>query len=111
VKPLDIAVQFAAGKSTRAFTEKKLRNIQKTLSNLRPEDRIEDVIFLRVFIDDLRQKYERWLEKRTPGGPDSLMNDRLKKTLFDTLFHGDMSLQDQETKLLSIFHAKKDSVQ
>ena len=111
VKPLDVAVQFAAGKSTRAFKKKKLRNIQKTLNNLRPEDRIGDVIFLRVFIDDLRQNYEKWLEKRVPGGPDSPMNDRLKKTLFDAIFHGDMALQDQETKLLSIFHAKKDSVQ
>ena len=41
-----------------------------------------------------------------PGGPESLMDEQLKRVLFDTIFHGDMALRDQDTKPLSIFHAK-----
>lgn len=107
IKPLDIAVQFAAGKKSPEFTKRKLYNIQKTLSNLRPEDRIEDVVFLRVFIDELRKKYEKWLNQKTPGGPDSLMNDELKRSLFNALFQGAMSFPSQQTKLISIFSAKQ----
>lgn len=73
---------------TTRIGRKRLEAMQAEGISTSEEIKINDLIIVSVSLYSIKKQYERWNEKRTPGGPDRAWDETTKGIIFSGLLKG-----------------------
>ncbi|MEK7608265.1 MAG: hypothetical protein AAB495_01670 [Patescibacteria group bacterium] len=92
----DIGVQFTTIEGKGEKIDYKKRQIDRARRELGPEDKIQDIVLVQVFLDGLRSIYDQWKEKKLPGGPDKNLSANIKARIFEETLRSIYSTEELE---------------
>ncbi len=87
-----VGMQFTI---TRGSLARKKEQIAETRRRLRPTDRIDDVLLVRLPLRSIEELWDRWnSEGRPPGGPQQYWDEQTKEIVFRGVLEGMMNKEE-----------------
>lgn len=78
----DVGVQFTTIETGSGKIDVKRKQVARARQNINPEDKIQDVVLVQVFVDGVRSAYQSWKKHRLPGGPDKELGRDVRARIF-----------------------------
>lgn len=86
-------IQFTLTQSHSKLKRKK-QQLKMAVSSLSEEDRVEDILLVRLPKESIVSAYETWLENSDPGGPDHFYDLKIKREIFRGILKGIFSSEE-----------------
>jgi hypothetical protein len=82
-----VGIQFTINSTTQTLLHKQ-EQIRRALHGAKQEEAVEDILLVRIPLNDVRTKYLEWQKAGSPpGGPEALWDSKTQEQIFKGVMH------------------------